>query len=87
MFNPNTSVFAGMSTPALQQALTSAQTALIALQTGQKIASASYGQGDGTKTVTYTQANVGDLTLLIRQLQLQLGVIHRARRRMRVAFP
>lgn len=84
MFNPNTSVFAGMSTPVLQQALTSAQTALIALQTGQKIVSASYGQGDGTKSVTYTQANIGDLTMLIRQLQLQLGVIHRARRRMRV---
>ncbi|HEX7906849.1 MAG TPA: gpW family head-tail joining protein [Paraburkholderia sp.] len=87
MFNPNTSVFAGMSNPVLQQALTSAQTALIALQSGQKIVSASYGQGDGTKSVTYTQANVGELTMLIRQLQLQLGVIHRARRRMRVAFP
>lgn len=87
MFDPNTSVFAGMSTPVLQQALTNAQTALIALQSGQKIVSASYGQGDGTKTVTYTQANIGDLTMLIRQLQQQTGVIHRARRRMRVVYP
>lgn len=82
MFNPNTSVFAGMSTPVLQQALASAQTALIALQTGQKVVSASYGQGDGTKSVTYTEANIGALTMLIRQLQQQLGIIHRARRPM-----
>jgi hypothetical protein len=84
LFDPNTSVFAGMSTPVLQQALASAQTALIALQTGQKVVTAGYGQGDGTKSVTFTQANIGDLTLLIRQLQQQLGIIRHARRRMSI---
>lgn len=86
MFNPNTSVFAGMSTPVLQQALTNAQTALIALQSGQKVVTVSYGQADGSKSVTYAQTNIGALTLLIRQLQEQLGIIHRARRRMRIAY-
>lgn len=75
-----------MTTPVLQQALASAQLALIALQSGEKVVSASYGQGDGTKSVTYTPANIGALTLLIRQLQQQLGLIHRARRRMGVVY-
>ena len=87
MFNPNTSVFAGMSTPVLQQALTNAQLALISLQTGEKVVTVSYGQADGSKSVTYTQTNIGALTLLIRQLQQQLRIIPRARRRMGVVYP
>lgn len=75
-----------MSTPVLQQALASAQIALISLQTGEKVVTVSYSQADGSKSVTYTPANIGALTLLIRQLQQQLGIIHRARRRMGVVY-
>jgi hypothetical protein len=80
------SIYAGMSTTVLQQALANAQAALIALQTGSKGVSFSYTQGDGAKTVTYTPANIGDLTALIRQLQQQLGIIRHARRPIRFVF-
>jgi hypothetical protein len=80
MYNPNTSIFAGMSTAAVQTALNNAQQAYIALSTGTKVEVAVYAQGDGTKSVTYNKANLGDLVSLIKQLQAQLGVVHRARR-------
>ncbi|MEF3068076.1 gpW family head-tail joining protein [Pandoraea apista] len=86
MFNPNTSIFAGMSTAALQQALLNAQLALIQLQSGQKGVSFNYAQGDGTKSVTYQQADIAALTALIRQLQQQLGIIPRARRSFRFVY-
>lgn len=80
------SIFAGMDTTTLQQALANAQAALIALQTGSKGVSFSYTQGDGAKSVTYTPANIGALTALIRQLQQQLGIICRARRPIRFVY-
>ncbi|WP_206118984.1 gpW family head-tail joining protein [Chromobacterium fluminis] len=86
MFNPNTSLLAGMSTAALQQALQDAQQAYIDLSTGAKGESFSYTQGDGAKSVTYTRANIGQLQMLIRQLQQQLGIISRARRAIRPIF-
>ncbi|WP_227105164.1 gpW family protein [Chromobacterium rhizoryzae] len=86
MFNPNTSLLAGMSTAALQQALQDAQQAYIDLSTGAKGESFSYTQGDGAKSVTYTRANIGQLQMLIRQLQQQLGIIPRARRAIRPIF-
>ncbi|AKM29271.1 phage head-tail adapter protein [Pandoraea faecigallinarum] len=86
MFNPNTSIFAGMPTAAVQQALANAQAALIQLQSGQKGVSFSYAQGDGTKSVTYQQADIAALTALIRQLQQQLGIIPRARRSFRFVY-
>lgn len=85
-YNPSTSIFAGMSTPALQAALTSAQQAYIDLTTGGKLEVAAYTQGDGSKSVTYTRAQLGALTLLIKQLQAQLGIISRPRRAMRFTF-
>ncbi|MCP1290924.1 gpW family protein [Chromobacterium sp. S0633] len=86
MFNPNTSLLAGLSTAALQQALQDAQQAYIDLSTGAKGESFSYTQGDGAKSVTYTRANIGQLQMLIRQLQQQLGIIPRARRAIRPIF-
>lgn len=79
-YNPNTSILAGMSTVALQTALANAQQAYIDLSSGAKVVTASYSQGDGSKSVTYTQANIADLVALIKQLQAQLGIIGRARR-------
>jgi hypothetical protein len=80
MYNPNTSIFAGMSNAALQTALANAQAAYIQLSTGGKVEVAAYTQGDGAKSVTYTKADLGALTALIKQLQVQLGMIRRGRR-------
>ena len=86
MFNPSTSLLAGISTTALQTALANAQQAYIDLSTGAKGESFSYTQGDGSKAVTYTKANLPALAALIRQLQQQLGIIHHARRPVRFRF-
>lgn len=80
------SIFAGLDQSTLQAWLLSAQTALIDLQTGSKVVTVGYAQGDGSKNVTYTQARLGDLTMLIRQLQAELGIIRRPRRALGVRF-
>ncbi|MBO1325303.1 gpW family protein [Acetobacter sp. TBRC 12305] len=85
-FNPASSLLAGLSTDQLQAALTSCQLALIGLQSGQSVASVTYAQGDGSKTVTYRQANVADLSAMIRTLQRQLGVPGTRRRALRPVF-
>jgi hypothetical protein len=79
-YNPSTSIFAGMSTAQLQAALASAQQAYLDLSTGAKVQAATYTQADGSKSVTYTRADLGALTALIKQLQAQLGIITRPRR-------
>lgn len=86
MFDPQTSIFAGMSRDALTQALSSAQSALIALQTGSKGVTFNYTQGDGARSVTYQQTDIAALTALIRQLQQQLGIINRSRRPIRFVY-
>lgn len=75
------SLFTGMSQDQLQAALTSAQQALIALQSGQRNVSLSYTQGDGSKSVSKQVMSVGECTRLIVQLQQALGL--RCRRRAR----
>jgi hypothetical protein len=72
-----------MSTDKLRASLAEAQQAYLDLSTGAKGASYSYTQGDGSKSVTYTQTNIAQLTALIRQLQAQLGLISRTRRPLR----
>lgn len=79
-FNPNTSIFAGMSVPQLQAALSAAQNALIALQSGAQAVDVSYAQGDGNRRVTYRAPEIGGLTQLIKALQAQLGVLRAPRR-------
>lgn len=79
-------LYAGMDPSVLQAALTSAQTALIQLNSGAKVVTASYAQGDGVKTVTFTAATREGLTSMIRDLQAALGVIPRARRPMRFTY-
>lgn len=85
-FNPAMSVFAGMSTAQLQAALSAAQQAYIDLASGNKGVTFSYAQGAGSKTVSYTQTNLGQLTALIQLLQSQLGLVRRARRPVRFNF-
>jgi hypothetical protein len=76
-------VFAGMTQPALQAALSQAQAAYLALSTGSKVETVSYTQGDGAKSVTYSRTNIGQLAALIGQLQQALGIQCRPRRTMR----
>lgn len=68
------SIFDGMPREQLEAALASARDALIALQTGNAIASVSYTQGDGGKSVTRRVTSVGEVTALIVQLQIALGL-------------
>lgn len=75
----------GVPAATLQLWLGQAQTALHTLQIGGMVATASYSQGDGQKTVTYTRANMGALRVYVRELQQALGNI-RARRPIGVQF-
>ena len=79
-YNPQTSIFAGMSEAMLLAALQSAQSAYVELLSGAHVVTASYSQNDGNKSVTYNQASIGGLTALIKQLQAQLGMIRVGRR-------
>lgn len=85
-YDTGSSLLAGMSTQQLQQYLSAAQAAYVALISGSKGQSFSYTQGDGTKTVTYTPAQIPALANLIQMLQSQLGIVSRARRPMRPLF-
>ncbi|PMQ04171.1 hypothetical protein DyAD56_15900 [Dyella sp. AD56] len=85
-FNPATSLLAGMPTAQLQASLAAAQQAYIDLSTGAKGESYSYTQGDGTKSVTYTRANLAQLAAVIQLLQAQLGIVARPRNPMRPVF-
>lgn len=83
---PCNTMFTGMTQPQLLAALQSAQTAYIALLTGQQGVSFAYTQGDGAKSVTYKAADAGALAALIRELQQAAGVVCRARRPVSFVF-
>ena len=82
---PTQGIFAGLTQAQLQAYLASAQDAYMKLSTGAQIASAGYSQGDGAKNVSYRQADIGQLTALILQIQQALGM-GRARRPIRYTF-
>lgn len=86
MYDPTQSIFAGMTTVQKQQALANAQQAYFDLSSGVKVASASYSQGDGSKSVSYTKADLPNLVALIKQLQADLGLTPRPRRATRFIF-
>jgi len=87
MFNPNSSLLAGAMTRAqLQEALTAAQQAYLELSTGSKGVSFSYTQGDGTRSVSYQQTDIGQLMALIQLLQAQLGIVKRPRKTLRFRY-
>jgi hypothetical protein len=60
----------GVPLATLQTWLGQAQQALQDLVTGAKTASVSYAQGEGSRMVTYTRANMAELRAWIGQLQL-----------------
>lgn len=86
MFNANSSLLAGMTTAQLQTALSNAQQAYIELAAGSKGVSFSYSQGDGNRSVTYTQTTMAQLMSLIQLLQAQLGIVPSPRRPVRFRF-
>ncbi len=69
------SLFAGMSRAQLMAALATLQQAYLDLLAGNKGESFAYTQGDGSKSVTYTRANIGNLSQAIAELQQLLGLI------------
>lgn len=73
----------GMSTADMQSRLAALQAAYFDLSAGAKVVSASYSQGDGTKSVTYTATDGAAIYRSILMLQKALGLIQcypRARR-------
>lgn len=84
--NTTTGVLAGMPRAQLERALADAQQAYLLLSTGSKYESVSFAQGDGSKSVSYTRANLAQLVMLIKTLQAQLGLIPRARAPLRFLF-
>ena len=85
MINTFQSDLVGVPTATLQQWLTDAQTALHDLMTGVKPRVVLYTQGDGQKSVTYTETNIGQLRGYIQELKAQLGIT-RGRRPIRPYF-
>ncbi|MEX0445202.1 gpW family head-tail joining protein [Xenorhabdus sp. SGI246] len=83
MVNRNTSLLSGMSREQLLAALETAQAAYIDLATGSKGVSFSYSQGDGTRSVSYQQTDLGHLLALIQMIQGQLGISTRRPARFR----
>lgn len=85
-FDPATSILAGMDEGVLRTRLAQLQDIYLKLLSGGQGKSFTYTQGDGTKSVTYTEANIGDLMMAIRQIQAQLGIIDTPRRGIGVKF-
>lgn len=85
-YDPSRSLLAGMDQTVLRQRLTQMQQDYLDLSSGRKVQTASYTQGDGGKSVTYNMASIGQLTMAIRQLQAQLGIVDTPRRAIGVRF-
>jgi hypothetical protein len=76
---------AGVAPATLQAWLAQAQQAMADLMTGNKPVVVQYTQGDGQKSVTYHKTDMMNLTMWIKQLQIQLGMSS-GRRPMRPFF-
>jgi len=83
---PAVSLLAGRSTAQLQSDLAAAQQAYVDLSSGAKVVNATYAQGAGSRSVTYTPADMGAVQNLIRSLQQQLGITTRGRAPIRPVF-
>jgi hypothetical protein len=76
----------GMSTADMQSRLAALQAAYFDLQAGVKIVTATYNQGDGTKSVTYKAPDMTQIYRSILMLQKALGLIRHYPRARRVLF-
>ena len=75
-----------MDTAVLSANLAQAQAAYNALMCGSKVASASYAQGDGSRSVTYSRTELQNLMAYIQSLQVALGLVVQGRRPLRPYF-
>lgn len=85
-YDPSKTILAGMDASVLQTRLAQLQQAYLDLSSGAKGETYSYTQGDGAKSITYSRANIGQLTMAIRQIQAQLGIICAPRHALRPRF-
>lgn len=67
-----TSILDGINTATLQAQLARMQQDYLDLLSGRKVESASYAQSDGSRAITYTKANIADLTAAILTVQTQI---------------
>ncbi|MCJ8352705.1 gpW family head-tail joining protein [Novacetimonas hansenii] len=74
---PQQTILSGLTREQLQANLTAAQQAMHDLMIGGKPVSVSFSQVNGSRSVTYTQANRADLTAYIQLLQTALGINRR----------
>ncbi len=74
-------ILAGIDAATLQAWMTQATAAYAALMNGAQVASASYGQGGGSRSVTYRAGDAPALWRWIELLQRQLGQARRRRAR------
>ena len=75
MYRRRTSILDGIPLATLQARLATMQQAYLDLMSGAKIEVAGYAQGEGSKNVTYTRANIADLTQAILGVQTQIDVV------------
>ena len=80
------SITDGMNVVDMQAKLAALQSAYFDLASGAKVVSASYAQGDGNKSVTYTQTDTAQIQKSILILQKALGIITHYPRARRVLF-
>lgn len=80
------SLLAGRPIAQLERDLAAAQDAYVELSSGAKVANATYAQGAGSRSVTYTPADLPAVQNLIRTLQQQLGIVSRARQPIQPVF-
>lgn len=69
----------GLTTQQMQAMLTAVQTAIQELTVGGKAYAVAYAQGDGSKSVTYSQADLGALRMRARMLAAALGLVNKRR--------
>ena len=69
-----TSILDGMNVADLQAQLAAIQAAYLQLQSGAKVAVAGYAQGDGSRSVSYTQADQAAMVQTILLLQTQIDI-------------
>jgi len=85
-FDPSKLILGDMTIEQATAAYAVAQTAYLAMLTGQQVVTAAYGQGDGMQTVTYRQVNQGALVQHMLMLKAIMNPGHHPRRARMLGF-
>jgi hypothetical protein len=70
-----TSVLSGVPIETLYARLAQMQQTYLDLLSGVKVEAASYSQADGSRSVTYSRANIADLVQAIKAVQAQIDLL------------